>query len=51
MTTYKNLQQLRPYYVFDDVDVDRYIIDGITAGMLSARRLIRPSYRGGQDLD
>ena len=22
-TTYQNLQQLRPYYVFDDVDIDR----------------------------
>ena len=27
-TTYQNLQQLRPYCVFDDVDIDRYTIDG-----------------------
>ncbi|MGI6422501.1 MAG: UPF0182 family protein [Syntrophomonadaceae bacterium] len=40
MTTYKNLQQLRPYYVFDDVDVDRYIIDGnYRQVMLSAREI------------
>lgn len=40
MTTYKNLQQLRPYYVFDDVDVDRYIIDGkYRQVMLAAREI------------
>ncbi|NLO22442.1 MAG: UPF0182 family protein [Syntrophomonadaceae bacterium] len=40
MTTYKNLQQLRPYYVFDDVDVDRYKIDGnYRQVMLSAREI------------
>jgi len=39
-TTYKNLQQLRPYYVFNDVDVDRYIIDGnYRQVMLSAREI------------
>jgi uncharacterized membrane protein (UPF0182 family) len=26
--TYKNLQELRPYYIFNDVDIDRYTIDG-----------------------
>ena len=40
MTTYKNLQQLRPYYVFDDVDIDRYVIDGnYRQVMLSAREI------------
>lgn len=40
MTTYKNLQQLRPYYVFDDVDVDRYTIDGeYRQVMVSAREI------------
>ncbi len=28
MITYQNLQQLRGYYVFHDVDVDRYTING-----------------------
>ncbi|HZK44238.1 MAG TPA: UPF0182 family protein [Syntrophomonadaceae bacterium] len=39
-TTYKNLQQLRPYYVFNDVDIDRYTVDGeYRQLMLSAREL------------
>ncbi len=39
-TTYKNLQQLRPYYVFNDVDIDRYTIDGeYRQVMLSAREI------------
>lgn len=39
-TTYKNLQQLRPYYVFDDVDIDRYTIDGrYRQVMLAAREI------------
>lgn len=39
-TTYQNLQQLRPYYVFDDVDIDRYIIDGrYRQVMLSPREI------------
>ena len=25
---YNQLQGIRPYYVFNDVDVDRYVIDG-----------------------
>jgi len=28
LTTYRQLQQLRPYYTFSNVDVDRYTIDG-----------------------
>lgn len=39
-TTYKNLQQLRSYYVFNDVDIDRYTIDGeYRQVMLSAREI------------
>ncbi len=38
--TYKQLQELKPYYNFNDVDVDRYIINGKkTAVNLSAREL------------
>lgn len=39
-TTFRNLQQLRGYYVFNDVDIDRYVIDGkYRQVMLSAREL------------
>ena len=39
-TTFKNLQQLRSYYVFNDVDIDRYTIDGeYRQVMLSAREI------------
>ncbi len=39
-TTYQNLQQLRPYYVFNDVDIDRYVVDGrYRQLMLSTREL------------
>lgn len=38
--TYKSLQELRPYYYFNDVDIDRYIIDGeYRQVMLSAREM------------
>lgn len=38
--TYKQLQELRTYYTIDDVDVDRYMIDGeLTQVMVSAREL------------
>jgi uncharacterized membrane protein (UPF0182 family) len=37
---YNQLQGIRPYYVFNDVDVDRYIIDGVYKQIfLSAREL------------
>lgn len=37
---YNQLQGIRPYYVFNDVDVDRYIIDGVYKQVfLSAREL------------
>jgi len=38
--TYQNLQALRPYYKFNDVDIDRYVIDGeYRQVMLSAREI------------
>lgn len=38
--TYKSLQELRPYYVFNDVDIDRYTINGrYRQVMLSAREI------------
>jgi uncharacterized protein len=40
LTTYRQLQELRPFYQFTDVDVDRYRIDGtLTQVMLAAREL------------
>ncbi len=39
-TTYRQLQELREFYRFEDVDVDRYVLeDGLTQVMLSAREL------------
>lgn len=38
--TYRSLQELRPYYVFNDLDIDRYMIDGkYRQVMLSAREM------------
>lgn len=38
--TYKSLQELRPYYTFNDVDIDRYTVDGrYRQVMLSAREM------------
>ncbi len=38
--TYKEIQGIRPYYRFNDVDIDRYIInDSLREVMLSAREL------------
>jgi uncharacterized membrane protein (UPF0182 family) len=40
LTTYRQLQELRPFYQFLDVDVDRYPIDGVTNQVtLSGREL------------
>ncbi len=40
LTTYRQLQEIRTYYEFNDVDVDRYIIDGkLRQVMLTAREL------------
>jgi uncharacterized membrane protein (UPF0182 family) len=39
-TTYEQLQELRLYYTFNDVDVDRYLIDGqLREVVLAAREL------------
>jgi uncharacterized membrane protein (UPF0182 family) len=41
LSAYQQLQALRPYYAFNDVDVDRYVIAGNeTPVMLSARELV-----------
>ncbi|MEE8490569.1 MAG: UPF0182 family protein, partial [Acidimicrobiia bacterium] len=39
-TTYSQLEQLRQYYQFADVDVDRYVIDGKPTQVLLAAREI-----------
>jgi uncharacterized membrane protein (UPF0182 family) len=40
LTTYRQLQELRPFYQFYDVDVDRYPLEGeITQVMLTSREL------------
>ncbi|HSR46186.1 MAG TPA: UPF0182 family protein [Acidimicrobiia bacterium] len=39
-STYRQLQELRTFYKFEDVDIDRYEVDGeLTQVMLSAREL------------
>jgi uncharacterized membrane protein (UPF0182 family) len=40
LSTYRQLQEIRPYYHFNDVDIDRYTLDGsYRQVMLSAREL------------
>ncbi len=40
LTTYGQLQEIRLYYTFNDVDVDRYVLsDGLRSVMLSVREL------------
>ena len=40
LTTYKQIQEIRPYYTFNDVDVDRYTIGGkIRQVMIAPREL------------
>lgn len=41
--TYNQLQSIRPYYVFDDIDIDRY--SGLLAGPNGARRQVMLSAR------
>ncbi|GMQ94252.1 MAG: UPF0182 family protein [Acidimicrobiia bacterium] len=46
--TYPELQNIKTYYNFDDVDVDRYVIDGeLTQVMIAARGLDEPNIPGG----
>ena len=40
LTTYKQIQEIRPYYTFNDVDVDRYMIGGKTQQVMLAPREI-----------
>ncbi len=43
-TTYRELQEIRTFYGIEDVDVDRYTIDGdLTQVMVSARELDEPN--------
>jgi uncharacterized membrane protein (UPF0182 family) len=47
-TTYSELQEIRTFYDIDDVDVDRYEIDGkLTQVMVSARELDEDNIPGG----
>ena len=47
--TYNQVQSIRQYYAFDDVDVDRYRIDGrLRQVMLAARELVVTPGRLGQ---
>lgn len=43
LQTYNQVQSIRPYYVFNDVDIDRYIIDGRYRQVMLAVREIDPS--------
>jgi uncharacterized membrane protein (UPF0182 family) len=46
-STYTQIQSLRPYYDFSDVDIDRYVIDGeYRQVMLSARELFADKLAG-----
>lgn len=41
LQTYNQIQALRQYYVFNDIDIDRYTIDGeVRQVMLAARELV-----------
>jgi uncharacterized membrane protein (UPF0182 family) len=47
ITTYRQLQEIRTFYGINDVDVDRYMVDGeLTQMMVSARSLDEPNIPG-----
>jgi uncharacterized membrane protein (UPF0182 family) len=47
-TTYSELQEIRTFYNIEDVDVDRYMVDGeLTQVMVSARELDENNIPGG----
>ena len=47
-TTYSELQEIRTFYNIEDVDVDRYLVDGqLTQVMISARELDENNIPGG----
>ncbi|HEX7167489.1 MAG TPA: UPF0182 family protein, partial [Acidimicrobiales bacterium] len=41
--TYQRLQELRPYYQFEDVDIDRYEIDGEVRSVVLSVRGLNPA--------
>jgi uncharacterized membrane protein (UPF0182 family) len=41
--TYNQIQTIRPLYEFNDVDVDRYIIDGVRRQVMLSARELSPS--------
>lgn len=43
LSAYRQLQALRPYYVFGDVDIDRYRLDGGQRQVMLAARELDPS--------
>ncbi|HFC12991.1 MAG TPA: UPF0182 family protein, partial [Anaerolineae bacterium] len=45
---YEQLQALRPYYRFGDVDIDRYEVDGVTRQVMLAVRELNKSALGNQ---
>ncbi len=46
--SYQQLQRIRPYYEFTDVDVDRYVVDGRRAlTMITAREIDQSGIQGG----
>ncbi len=47
-TTYEELQAQRPYYGFNDVDVDRYVIDGVERQVMLSVRELKQSGLSGQ---
>jgi uncharacterized membrane protein (UPF0182 family) len=52
LETYNQVQALRQYYAFNDVDVDRYTVDGRAAQVMVAARELVPDRlsRAGADL-
>jgi uncharacterized membrane protein (UPF0182 family) len=46
--SYNQLQSIRPYYVFGDVDIDRYTLDGAPRQVMLAARELAPDRLGVQ---
>jgi uncharacterized membrane protein (UPF0182 family) len=42
LQTYNQIQSIRPYYLFNDVDIDRYVVDGRYRQVMLAVREIDP---------
>ncbi len=43
LQTYNQVQSIRPYYLFNDVDIDRYVVEGRYRQVMLAVREIDPS--------